>query len=127
METIEVNNGHFHRCRWLVERAKAACGRVLDIGCADNWLIPELDNAIHVDTIEQVTRNYVRADAHHLPFKDRSFEAVVMGDILEHVEDPVRCIREAARATGKICATVPNEYAWGKDKRPFQTATHRRF
>lgn len=104
-----------------------ATGLVLDIGCADNWLIPELDNAIHVDTIEQVTSNYVRADAHHLPFKDRSFEVVVMGDILEHVEDPVQCIREAARAAGKICATVPNEHAWGKDKRPFQTATHRRF
>ncbi|MGE5234826.1 MAG: class I SAM-dependent methyltransferase [Acidobacteriota bacterium] len=36
-------------------------------------------------------------DAHHLDFPDGAFDAVILHLVLALVEDPVRCLREAAR------------------------------
>jgi 2-polyprenyl-6-hydroxyphenyl methylase/3-demethylubiquinone-9 3-methyltransferase len=41
--------------------------------------------------------NYVLGDALQLPYPDASFDAVCAMDFLEHVEDPARVIKEAAR------------------------------
>lgn len=42
----------------------------------------------------------VICDVEHLPFKDRTCEAVVARDLLHHVKDPDRAIREMWRVTG---------------------------
>jgi SAM-dependent methyltransferase len=45
-----------------------------------------------------------------LSFRDRSFNVVVSNDVLEHVPDPERCLREAARVLkpgGHLLMTVP--------------------
>jgi SAM-dependent methyltransferase len=36
-------------------------------------------------------------DLHHLSFEDCSFDAVLCLDVLEHVNDPITCLREIAR------------------------------
>ena len=39
----------------------------------------------------------VVADAHRLPFPDRSFSGIVMLDVLHHLERPIEFLNEAAR------------------------------
>lgn len=49
-------------------------------------------------------------DAHHLPFQDETFDAVVAQAVLEHVADPHRCVDEMHRALkpdGLVHAETP--------------------
>lgn len=130
---IEVYDGHFERCRWLIENA-CRYSLILDVGCADGFMFRDKDvNVVEVDIVYKFPLQYkgkvkfVKADAHHLPFKDKSFPCIVLGDMLEHVDNPVQVLREAKRVAFNILITVPNEYEWDETKRPFQFAPHVRF
>jgi O-antigen biosynthesis protein len=101
-----------------------ACRRVLEIGCgagglgrllkergcfvAGVELVPEAAEAArrHLD---QVVTADVEADG--LPFATGSFDAVIFADVLEHLIDPWRVLREAAELLapgGRVIASIPN-------------------
>ena len=129
-----MNDGHFHRCKWLIDHAMNMGEGIIDIGCADGFMFRDKDlDVVEVDLNYHFPPRYrgkvkfVMADSHCLPFRDGSFQCAIMGDLLEHVDDPVKCIREAKRVADKIYVTVPNEHSWGEEKRPFQHADHKRF
>lgn len=42
-------------------------------------------------------RTQLICDAHSLPFKDNSFDGVIVQAVLEHVVDPLQCVREIYR------------------------------
>lgn len=69
-----------------------------------------------VDVLRRRTPGQVvEADAATLPFADGAFDAVVLGEVLEHLEDDVSALREARRvllAGGFIAASVPRNPAW---------------
>lgn len=88
--------------------------KVLDIGCGAGFLSNALSDRratweVHgldasAASLEVARRHdssgrvqYVEGDAYGLPYPDASFDVACAMDFLEHVEDPSRVIREAAR------------------------------
>lgn len=100
----------FDRYDWL--RLNAS-GKIVDLGSAGGHTFG--DRATNVDIDLYDCPNFVRADISNLPFKDKEYDTACIGDTLEHVENPVQVLKEAARVAKKILITVPNEYKMGKE------------
>jgi len=87
--------------------------KVLDVGCASMLFKPFVlaKNAEYtgLDLAENFKPNIV-ASADNLPFKDKSFDWVVLADILEHIPNPEDAVKEACRVGRKVIAVVPNLY-----------------
>lgn len=73
-------------------------------------------SAAAVDVLRDRTLGeVVQADAAALPFADGTFDAVILGEVLEHLQDDVSALREARRvlrSAGVIAASVPRNPAW---------------
>ncbi len=139
MKTIKSHDGHFSRCEWLINNAE---GFVLDVGCENKKLFPDLipgkpipkevnkkvESVIALDILPLKFPDFIQAKASFLPFKDYTFDTVVLGDILEHLHLPLFGITEATRVSkNKVLISVPNEWEWSPDKRPFETTYHLHF
>ena len=64
---------------------------------------------------ERARGTVVEADATKLPFADAVFDAVVLGEVIEHVEDDARALAEAHRVLvpgGVVAISVPRNPAW---------------
>jgi SAM-dependent methyltransferase len=99
------------------------CRRVLDVGCGTGQLGRLLrERGHHVTGVELVSEAAVQARAwlDHVavsdveagfPFPPASFDAVIFADVLEHLVDPWRVLREAVKLLaegGCVVASVPN-------------------
>jgi SAM-dependent methyltransferase len=108
--------------------------RMLDVGCGSAWLAEHFDDYTGVDgspeavaaAAERGRHVLLATVAEPLPFADASFDGVVMKDLLEHVEDPVRVVRETRRVLrpgGRVFASSPDAQRWVWDdythRRPF--------
>jgi SAM-dependent methyltransferase len=63
----------------------------------------------------RVTGRVEAADATDLPFDGGCFDAVVLGEVLEHIEDDAAALREAWRVlvpNGVLALSVPRNPAW---------------
>ena len=61
---------------------------------------------------QQERVNFVTGDATALPFGDRSFDAVTMFDVIEHIPEDLKAITEALRVLKKdgfLLVSTPNE------------------
>jgi ubiquinone/menaquinone biosynthesis C-methylase UbiE len=77
----------------LIERARARCGPSVEIQ---------------------------KADAHALPFPDASFDRVYCTEVLEHLLEPAKAVREIARVLvpgGRAVLTIPYERTIDRAKR----------
>ncbi|MVF11178.1 class I SAM-dependent methyltransferase [Ketobacter sp. MCCC 1A13808] len=94
---------------------------VLDIGCADKWIIehlPATTNYIGLDYPSTADRLYgtkptVYGSASALPFENESFDRVVLLDVLEHLKEPAKSLSEIHRTlayNGTLLLRVPFLY-----------------
>lgn len=103
----------------------------LDIGCG-----PNPQGTVNIDLFQgwsphtkgtidgRTIPNFIQGDAHYLPFKDHAFDLVYVSHLLEHLQDPDRCLRELARISEAAVIRVPNNpvtwehpehlYSWSK-------------
>jgi SAM-dependent methyltransferase len=93
--------------------------RILDLGCATGDYCLELGKLGYACVGADINKAYVAAarkkgvnavvSGEKLPFEDNSFDTVIMFEVLEHVQDPERVLREAKRVSaGNILITVPD-------------------
>jgi len=102
----------------------AECRRVLDVGCGTGALGRLLQERGHrVAGIELAAEMAEQARAHldevltadveasGFPFAAESFDAILFADVLEHLVDPWRVLREAVKVLapgGVVVASIPN-------------------
>lgn len=98
---------------------------VLDAGCNSGFVVDFLPRSCvvtGVDVAEHLVAiartRLARADVapvEELPYEARSVDVVILGEILEHVFDPVAVLREAGRVSRRlVIGSVPNERSkWG--------------
>lgn len=88
--------------------------QTLNLGCGpDNWGDVRVDIGYYTQTGVR-TRLNVRADAHHLPFRDGVFDFGRCWHMLEHVKNPHAVVREIRRVCRKAELRFPRD-----DKREF--------
>ena len=114
--------------------------RLLDVGCGTAWLAEHYPDYTGIDSSAEAIasarssgRNVIEASVEdELPFEGESFDAVVLKDLLEHVQDPVGVVREAHRVVkpgGRVFASAPDAQRWVWDdythRRPFTRKSFR--
>jgi ubiquinone/menaquinone biosynthesis C-methylase UbiE len=68
---------------------------------------------VDIDDWSAYHDHFTQADATQLPFPDKSYDLVILADILEHCENPTRVADEACRVVslgGRIVITVFEEW-----------------
>jgi ubiquinone/menaquinone biosynthesis C-methylase UbiE len=101
------------------------CDTVLDVGCNSGYIVeflPPRCTAYGVDVSDELVQRAKKrlkearlAAAERLPYGDKSMDCVLLGEILEHVHDPVEVLREASRVARRIVTgSTPHEAGkWG--------------
>lgn len=102
--------------------------RVVEVGCGEGILLHHIRAHlqgksvvgvdIDVEELEVARRNvpfatFIAGNAYDLPFPDSHFDLVVCCEVLEHLDDPKKALRELRRIATKYCLlSVPNEPFW---------------
>ena len=108
--------------------------RVLDAGCGEGFVVDYLARQnpdLRLTGVDLSEEAIAYAQAHFgergtfrtgsvykLPFSDNAFDVVVCSEVLEHLDDPARAVRELKRvARSHVLITVPREpyFKWLND------------
>lgn len=111
---------HSRRFVEILKVIKPVNGSILDVGCHSGTFTQKIlqrtgsQNIYGIDVSRSAITlakkripqgNFQVADAAQLPFKNTSFEAIFCLEMMEHVVDPVRVLREIKRV-GKVGSRV---------------------
>jgi SAM-dependent methyltransferase len=110
-------------------QAKYATGRVLNVGSNSDGAGFRQRGGVNIDLFRKDDHTGwdlpvdIQADARKLPFRPNSFDSVVLGEILEHMQtaDAVASLKEAKtvlKPGGRIVATIPHDDRGGPDHIP---------
>ena len=105
---------HWHKRKWeVVEKlVSGTSGRILDVGCASGHISNKIQKKltrsrvvgldVSLRFIEFAKKRYpkvkfVLADAHSLPFSNKTFDLILSTETLEHVVFPQKVLREMRR------------------------------
>lgn len=120
------------RYRQLARHLPHPCRKILDLGCctgvggaAIKSLRPELElhgldcSEARLAQLPSVYQGRHQGDVTRLPFEDGEYDAVLMGEFIEHLypRDVDPCLQEVQRILavgGRILLTTPNPAGWKK-------------
>jgi GT2 family glycosyltransferase/SAM-dependent methyltransferase len=139
----------------LVELVPASARRILDIGCGTGRVGQaikarqsahitgiELDGRAAAEAAGRLDRVFVGdVESLDLDIAEASLDCVICGDVLEHLVDPARLLRQLRRwlvADGRLIASIPNvrhhevvsellHGNWSYESAGILDATHRHF
>lgn len=93
-------------------------GKILDVGCSYGLLHQQISNdgVFGLDIkIGKYTKNFIKGNAQFMPFKDNSFDTLVCGELIEHLKNPEKFLKECRRTLkmgGTLILTTPNKNSW---------------
>ena len=119
----DVRGDHVARYEWAAERIE---GHVIDAGCNCGYGAAILADAGLIVTafdlwfqgLEYARRHYARSGItwvkadFEADFEFPTTGAVVVFEVIEHLDDPRPLLTEARRVAGRLFASVPNEDVW---------------
>jgi len=122
---LDINKATSARSYFLIKKQVLTrsflhnCRMVCDIGCGLGQSLAHYDRIVGVDlwlpfltfAKKHTEKDVVLADAHFLPFRDSCFDGIILHDVLEHLEDPVKALNEVCRVLqrgGKVVITTPD-------------------
>ncbi len=87
--------------------------KILELGTGDGGITKYLKKENKVTTCDATNKADVKHNFNKFPypFKNKSFDVIVLAEVLEHLSFPVNCLKECSRIikdNGKIIITVPN-------------------
>ncbi len=102
--------------------------KILNVGAAAGatslWLsafgkVSSIENEpLFLEHLRNNNIEVTEASAEQLPFADNSFDVVCAFDVVEHINDDKKALKEMQRVCkpgGKICITVPSyQFLWGR-------------
>lgn len=96
---------------WMIIRQNLK-GKVLDLGCGSGLVTYKYTDVVGLD-IQKIKTiiPFVLGDAHNIPFKNESFDTILMSHVLEHFPDSDPVLKECSRVLkreGKLILSVPN-------------------
>jgi SAM-dependent methyltransferase len=109
---------------WVTRHASSLAGLVINVGSGED-LRQFGRRTIHVDAHAPSVTVRANLDV-GLPFQARTFDGAICSEVLEHVADDVRVIREIARIVkpgGTVIVTVPFSFRYHPDPADFRRYT----
>ncbi len=119
---------------YIQKRLNTSVGTALDIGCGDgfflnyfhnqfpNWSLTGIDGSksqLKKAENRKLTNEKVKFQffevADRLPFEDQTFDFIMLGEVIEHLVDPDKCVQECYRLlkpNGVFVVTTPNLFSW---------------
>lgn len=107
------------------EIKKLNISSILDAGCGEGFTLEYLrvrkigktyegvdflEKAVEIGNKVHPKITLKKASVYELPYKDNSFDLVLSTEVLEHLEDPKKALKEIFRVSKKyILLSVPNE------------------
>lgn len=98
---------------------------IIDAGCGEGFTMDKILKSDVVNKIEGIEYSkdaiifgkklfpdlkFVQGTVYELPYKNSSFDLVVCTEVLEHLEDPAKALKEMLRVSKKyLIISVPNE------------------
>ncbi|RJQ32868.1 MAG: class I SAM-dependent methyltransferase [Actinobacteria bacterium] len=117
--------------RFLDTLAQLAAGikpqKIFDAGCGEGFVVKRLNGSVKAQItgldLEDSALEYAKkinpgidfhqGSVYELPFKDNEFDLVVLTEVLEHLDEPEKALKEITRVSSKYClVSVPKEPVW---------------
>ena len=106
----------------------SSANRILEVGCGTGAILSSLTTSASIHCLDldpaalaecrihAPAVSAIRADAHHLPYPDKSFDIAYCHFLLLWVDDPLQVVREMARVSRAVLALAEPDYSQRVDE-----------